>query len=155
MGAEFAPLRLDQLAAEAVGEHRDPRVHTELLEPTWVRGDPDALRRALDNLIENALAHGHGIVRVEVRRDAGSLALMTVRDDGPGPASADRERLFERFWRGRDASERPGSGLGLSIVAAIAARHGGTVEVDGAAFTVRLPAVSPDQANSHTPLKES
>jgi signal transduction histidine kinase len=153
--SDFAPLRLDQLAADAVVAAGGPRVRAELPEPTWVRGDADALRRALDNLIENALVHGQGVVRVEVRRDPGNVALITVRDDGPGPPPADRERLFERFWRGRDASERPGSGLGLSIVAATAARHGGAVEVDGSTFTVRLPAAPPDQANSHVPLKQS
>jgi signal transduction histidine kinase len=50
-----------------------------------------------------------------------------------------RERLFERFWRGPDAAGRPGSGLGLSIVAAIVERHGGTIDVDGPTFTVELP----------------
>ena len=50
---------------------------------------------------------------------------------GPGPDPGQRAQLFERFWRGADAAERPGSGLGLSIVAAIVERHGGTITVDG------------------------
>jgi signal transduction histidine kinase len=66
--------------------------------------------------------------------------LLTVRDMGPGPDPSEADRLFERFWRGPDASARPGSGLGLSIVAAIAERHGGTVRVEGSAFTIDLPA---------------
>jgi signal transduction histidine kinase len=66
---------------------------------------------------------------------------LTVQDEGPGPDPADGERLFERFWRGPGASARPGSGLGLSIVAAIAQRHGGTVRVQGSAFTLDLPAL--------------
>jgi signal transduction histidine kinase len=64
-----------------------------------------------------------------------------VRDEGPGPDYGDHERLFERFWRGAGASERPGSGLGLSIVSAIVARHGGAVRVEGSAFTLDLPAL--------------
>jgi two-component system OmpR family sensor kinase len=69
-------------------------------------------------------------------------ALVSVRDEGPGPDPAAGERLFERFWRGEAAGGpggRAGSGLGLSIVAAIAARHDGSVHVDGSEFTLDLP----------------
>ncbi|MFZ0039668.1 MAG: sensor histidine kinase, partial [Solirubrobacteraceae bacterium] len=61
-----------------------------------------------------------------------------------GPDPAQRERLFERFWRGPDASGRPGAGLGLSIVAAVAAGHGGQVTVEGSTFTLDLPASAGD-----------
>jgi signal transduction histidine kinase len=71
------------------------------------------------------------------RRDA--VAIITVSDEGPGPEPEQRERVFERFWRAPDASERPGSGLGLSIVSAIVQRHGGSISVQGSAFTVELP----------------
>jgi signal transduction histidine kinase len=71
-------------------------------------------------------------------------ALLTVRDEGPGPDASHADRLFERFWRGPEASHRPGSGLGLSIVAATVKRHGGDVSIDGSAFTVDLPAVQDD-----------
>ncbi len=153
--AEPELVALDRLARAAVSDAADGRVNAETMEPVYVRGDPEALRRALDNLIENALVHGPtaGNVRVAVRSGQDSIAEITVRDDGPGPDPADRERLFERFWRGRDASERPGSGLGLSIVAAIASRHDGAVDVSGSTFTLRLPAVA--QGNSHTSLKET
>jgi signal transduction histidine kinase len=117
-----------------------------------VRGDPDALRRAVSNLIENGLVHGPAGGRVSVLVAGGAgVARVKVSDEGPGPDPALRDRLFERFWRGPDAAGRPGSGLGLSIVAAIAARHGGRVLVDGSAFTLELPARgiarSPDGAN--------
>jgi signal transduction histidine kinase len=68
----------------------------------------------------------------------GDAALLTVSDEGPGPGREQQERMFERFWRGPGSAERPGSGLGLSIVLAIVERHGGRVTVDGSAFTVEL-----------------
>jgi signal transduction histidine kinase len=119
----------------------------------FVRGDAGELARALENLVENALVHGpaDGSVTVSLA-GAGGRVLLRVRDEGPGPNSGDVDRLFERFWRGPDASARPGSGLGLSIVAAIAERHGGAVSVDGSAFTVDLPAIEPE--HSHTALTE-
>ena len=55
----------------------------------------------------------------------------------------EREHLFERFWRGAPRSERPGSGLGLSIVAAIVARHQGTIAVEGPRSHIELPAIAP------------
>jgi signal transduction histidine kinase len=64
---------------------------------------------------------------------------VIVRDQGPGPDPAENDQLFQRFWRGDGTSERPGAGLGLSIVAAIAAQHSGRVLVDGSAFTLELP----------------
>ena len=106
-----------------------------------VAGDREELERAIENLIENGLMHGpaRGVVTVSLRREQ-ERALLSVSDEGPGPAPENRDRLFERFWRGADAAERPGSGLGLSIVAAIVERHGGKVSVDGSSFTIELPA---------------
>jgi signal transduction histidine kinase len=110
--------------------------------PVAVRADRDALARALGNLVENALVHGPAgsPVTVSVSRE-GSRALLTVSDAGPGPDPGDHAHLFERFWRGTDAAGRPGSGLGLSIVAAIATQLGGRVTVSGSAFTIELPAI--------------
>ena len=106
------------------------------VEPAEVRGEPEALRRALENLIENGLVHGPpggGSRSRCARRDQAARADRQRR--GPGTRSRQRERLFERFWRGAGRLERPGSGLGLSIVAAIVQRHGGRIVVDGSAFT--------------------
>ncbi len=117
-----------------------------------VWGEREALARALENLIENGLLHGPpgGLVTVELaRRD--DLALLTVRDEGAGPDPANHDRLFERFWRGADSSQRPGSGLGLSIVSAIVRRHGGRILVEGSAFIVELPLIS---RNSHGSLTD-
>ena len=110
------------------------------VEPVRVPGDRAALERAVANLVENGLVHGDGSVTVSVSR-AGEWARLTVSDEGPGPDPASHAQLFQRFWRGEGASERPGAGLGLSIVAAIAAQHHGRVTVEGSAFTLELPAL--------------
>jgi signal transduction histidine kinase len=140
-GSDDAPVDLAALVGEVVSAH-DGRVLAGQVDPAFVRGDASELTRALENLVENALVHGpaHGAVVVSVV-GGGGRALLTVRDEGSGPDPDDADRLFERFWRGPGASARPGSGLGLSIVAAIAQRHGGEVRVDGSAFTLELPAV--------------
>lgn len=134
-------VKLDAVLAGVLDEHQaDGRLRSGPVEPVVVEGDPEALARALENLIENALVHGpaDGAVTVGLRRD-GTRALVSVTDEGPGPAPDQRERMFERFWRGPGAADRPGSGLGLSIVAAIAERHGGRVVVERATFTIELP----------------
>jgi signal transduction histidine kinase len=158
--AVVAPVALDQLVRDVAGrdvagryvagryvagryvagEPGNGRVALGELEPVSVVGDDEALRRALGNLIENGLVHGPaaGIVTVTVKR-SGSRALLSVADAGAGPDPSQHERLFERFWRSPDASGRPGAGLGLSIVAAIAAGHGGRVTVQGSTFTLELP----------------
>ncbi len=137
---ELSSFDLGEVAREAAD--RDERVRTDVVEPVWVRGEEEAIRRVLENLVENALVHGpaDGVVTVTVGRER-ERALVSVRDEGPGPDSADLERLFERFWRGADSSERPGSGLGLSIAQAIVERHSGRITVAGSAFTVELPAL--------------
>jgi signal transduction histidine kinase len=152
---EPAPVRLDELARSAVASSESGRVELGALSPVAVPGDEQALGRALANLIENGLVHGPpgGMVTVSVTVEAaagaggragveagGRWALVRVRDEGAGPDPADREHLFERFWRGAGAAEHPGSGLGLAIAAAIAERHGGRVQVDGATFTIAIPA---------------
>jgi signal transduction histidine kinase len=133
------------LVRAAVADHPDSRVVLGPLDEATVAGEPEALRRALGNLIENALLHGPETGRVTVSAaaacgpDKGRVIRVTVADEGAGPDPELAERLFERFWRGPDAAGRPGSGLGLSIVRAIAERHGGRVDVDGATFAIELP----------------
>jgi signal transduction histidine kinase len=132
------PVALDELVRDlAAGEGR---VTLGAIQPVEVNGDEDALRRAVGNLIENGLVHGpaEGTVTVSVRREP-PWASIEVSDAGPGPDPSARGRLFERFWRAPEASERPGSGLGLSIVATIVERHRGQIDVDGSTFRVRLP----------------
>ena len=161
--AAGAPVDLAAVVAQVVRDHADSdgRVRSARVDPAVVRGDGSELSRAVENLVENALVHGpaDGPVTVSlVSSDDGRRALLTVRDEGAGPDQEDRDRLFERFWRGPGASARPGSGLGLSIVAAIAARHRGSVRVEGSAFTLDLPALDAsdpsDASDSHTGLTQ-
>ena len=101
------------------------------------------------NLIENAIVHGPSGQPVDVSLTLqDGTARLSVSDQGPGPDGAARERMFERFWRAPEASGRSGSGLGLAITQAIVARYGGEIAVEGATFTVVLPADSPHAAGS-------
>jgi signal transduction histidine kinase len=120
------PVDLAELAREAGADE-------VVAEPAPVLGERPALERAVGNLVANARRHGSGRVSIATERD-GERARLTVSDEGPGPEQP--EHAFERFWRGPTG----GSGLGLAIVRAIAERHGGTVTVDGARFTIDLPA---------------
>jgi signal transduction histidine kinase len=143
-GREPEPLELDDLVRGVVRDHpsADGRVVLGAIEPVSVIADPDGLTRVLSNLIDNGLVHGPagGKVTVVLRR-VGASAVLTVSDQGEGPQAGQHQQLFERFWRSPDAVGRPGSGLGLSIVAAIIDAHGGRIKVDGAAFSVELPAL--------------
>ncbi|MEO6857766.1 MAG: HAMP domain-containing sensor histidine kinase [Solirubrobacteraceae bacterium] len=132
------PVALDELVRDVAA--RADRIALGVIQAVEVNGDEDALRRAVGNLIENGLVHGpaEGTVTVSVRREP-PWARIDVSDAGPGPDPSARGRLFERFWRAPEASERPGSGLGLSIVATIVERHRGQIDVDGSTFRVRLP----------------
>ena len=97
-----------------------------------VRGDAEALRILLGNLVENAIKYtpDGGTVRVGVQA-GGPMSRLEVEDSGPGIPEADRERVFERFFRSADATATSsGSGLGLSIVQAIARQHGAAVVLD-------------------------
>jgi signal transduction histidine kinase len=137
-GGPREPVRLDDLVRRAAAA--DPRIDADADGPVVVTGDEEALRRALDNLVENARVHGPegGRIRIWAARDDG-VARLGVEDDGPGIAPADVERAFRRFWRADEARSRPGSGLGLAIVQATAQRHGGQVQVRGARIEMTLP----------------
>jgi signal transduction histidine kinase len=103
------------------------------------------LFRVVFNLVENAIKHTRAGARVAIatRTDDGA-AVLEVRDDGPGIAPEDRERIFERFYRADPARERGGAGLGLPLTRAIVVLHGGRITVTGgpgagSCFRVILP----------------
>jgi signal transduction histidine kinase len=106
-----------------------------------VHGNPDMLGRAVRNLVENALAHTPPETTVEIAVNA--QGNISVADRGPGVPAAEREQIFRRFWR-RDRRRQGSAGLGLSIVARIADRHGAQIGVSnrvggGAVFTLSFP----------------
>jgi signal transduction histidine kinase len=111
--------------------------------PAMVRADPVLVERVVDNLVSNALKYTSGPVAVAVKQ-RGSEALLEVEDRGEGISDADRERIFQRFFRGATAAGTQGLGLGLSLVAETARWHGGRVSVEAAAgggsvFRVTFP----------------
>ena len=111
-------------------------------EPLGVTGNEEALRLLLTNLVDNALRYTPAGGRVEVRAfRSGAEAVLEIADDGPGVPTAERARVFDRFYRvaGTDV---PGSGLGLAIVKQVADLHHARVELadglDGRGLTARV-----------------
>jgi two-component system OmpR family sensor kinase len=149
-------LDLSALATEAVADARvaapDRPLQLHADAEVSVLGDRVRLRQVVDNLLDNVRAHTPEGVRTVVGVSAdGRDAVLIVEDDGPGLDVEDPDRVFERFFRTDASRSRTsgGSGLGLSIVAAVVAAHGGTVAADrsplgGARFRVRLPLPSPE-----------
>jgi signal transduction histidine kinase len=110
----------------------------------WALGDPGGVARILRILLDNAvrLSPPGGTIRVETH--GGAKAALSVRDEGPGVSSAERELIFERFQRGRDTGGTAGFGLGLAIGRELAQRMGGELILEecdgpGACFTLGLP----------------
>jgi two-component system sensor histidine kinase MprB len=97
------------------------------MDPWWVTGESASLERAVTNLLDNAVKWSPPGGTVRIRLNHGTL---TVDDEGPGIAPADREQVFERFYRSEESRSMPGSGLGLSIVRQVIERHAGNVRVD-------------------------
>ena len=125
------------------------------LQPVTAAADRELLSRALANLIDNALKYGGDAVVVTTKADGPNgepggahqvWAEIAVQDNGPGIALVDRARAVERFVRLDGARTRPGGGLGLAMVAAVARLHGGTFELSdppsgghGLVATLRIP----------------
>jgi two-component system, OmpR family, sensor kinase len=143
----LGPVALDRLALEAGRRWRAAsgrEIAVRASEPVALLADEHRLRHALDALVENAINATAGGGRVTISALArDGRAVLEVSDTGTGIEPSDLGRIFERFGRGRDAEARPGTGLGLPIVRAIAEAHGGRVTVDsrpgaGTTFTLRL-----------------
>jgi two-component system, OmpR family, sensor kinase len=146
-----AAVDLRTIANDAVADARVVAPHREISlsanGPVIVNGDDTRLRQVIGNLMRNALVHTPQLTPIEVvvATDDG-LGHMSVADHGPGLAEGDVGRIFEPFYRADPSRSRDsgGAGLGLSIVSAVVAAHGGRVKVSkteggGATFEVELP----------------
>jgi signal transduction histidine kinase len=159
------PVELGELCRAVAAEFdlraREREVELEVTAPPgpcWGRGDPDAVARVMRILLDNALRHAPSGSAVRVLPAYhGTNATVEVADQGPGVAPIDRERIFERFERGRAPSGEGGFGLGLAIGRELARRMGGELRHDdgtgpGARFVLELAIEMP--SGSH-PERES
>jgi two-component system OmpR family sensor kinase len=151
---ETRPVNLQAIAQDAVDDARAVAPQRDITlnadRPIVVSGDDTRLRQVVGNLVRNALVHTPPAspIEVTVSTDDG-VARMSVSDHGPGLGPDDAHRIFEPFYRADPSRSRDsgGAGLGLSIVSAVVAAHGGNVTVKetsggGATFEVELPLVS-------------
>ena len=155
LAARAAPCDLVALAKDAIvargalaaQKHVDLGLARE--SPATVRGDATSLAILLSNLLDNALRYtpAGGRVDVSVERADDGAAVLSVADTGPGIPADERERVFDRFYRGESAGAT-GSGLGLSIVKRVADAHGAKIDLaapdhgTGLVCTVRFPALA-------------
>ncbi|MGV8966283.1 MAG: ATP-binding protein [Cellulomonas sp.] len=128
------PLQFDDVVSRAVERARpragDRPVEIAALALCEVRGDGQALERAVINLLDNAVKFSPPDTPVVVAlREDGSYAIVEVTDAGRGIAADELPRVFDRFWRSDTSRDLPGSGLGLAIVQQTAHAHGGTIEL--------------------------
>ncbi|QWF77920.1 sensor histidine kinase [Amycolatopsis sp. CA-230715] len=123
---ETEPVVLADVAAWAAerARRRSGRPVVVDADRTEVSGRPKGLRRAVSNLLENAMKFDPGTDAVEVRVRGGRIAVL---DRGPGIPAGEEVRVFDRFHRAASARSLPGSGLGLAIVREVALAHGGSV----------------------------
>jgi signal transduction histidine kinase len=174
-GGDLGPLQPLDIgeAARSVAELYEPiaeeegvalSVHAE--DGLTVRGNRELIGQAIANLVDNALKYGaprKGVDGAEAKPDvvitaqrAGRSVSLTVADRGPGISPADRARVLDRFVRLEDSRSRPGSGLGLSLAAAVARMHGGTVDLEdnqpGLRVRLTLP-MADDRPQSKAPAQ--
>jgi two-component system, OmpR family, sensor kinase len=148
----FHPARMDlrQLVREVCHTQREILSQAQILEsfdstPLYIRGDSNLLFQVFSNLLSNAMKYssGNSLVEVSATSDEAS-ATVCVADRGIGIPDSDCERIFERYYRGRNATGITGTGVGLYFVKTVVDLHGGSVRAEsrqggGSRFTVRLP----------------
>jgi len=141
---DLVPL-VDDVVLAASSTHPSRHIRIEGDRAAVVIGDPRAWRQVIANLVTNALIHTPSTASVRVRTTSSSGAVqLEVADTGPGMDAESAAHAFDRFWRGDTSRSRPGSGLGLPIVAGIVAAHGGQLKMDtvlgqGTVVRVSLP----------------
>lgn len=123
------------MALAPLAHKRGVVLELEAPEPVWLRGDPTLLHELVYNLVANAMTHSPQDGRVVLRVMA--PAVLEVEDDGPGIAEAERERVFQRFYRSQPQST--GAGLGLAIVGEVCRAHHARIELlDGEPSGLRV-----------------
>jgi signal transduction histidine kinase len=174
-GGDLGPLQPLDIgeAARSVAELYEPTAEEDGVALTVraedglkVRGNRELIGQAIANLVDNALKYGapnKGLRDLETKPDVaitarrvGQSVVLTIADQGPGIEPADRARVLDRFVRLEGSRSRPGSGLGLSLAAAVARMHGGTVELEdnqpGLRVRLTLPAADePSQSLAPAP----
>ncbi|NBU28631.1 MAG: sensor histidine kinase, partial [Caulobacteraceae bacterium] len=137
---------------EALCEEKGLDFQAELTPRLTVHGAKDILAQALANILDNAVKYTPpgGAVMLRLRRRSSGEVEFSVTDTGPGVPEEDRARVVERFVRLENSRNAPGTGLGLSLVAAVAEAHGGRLElsegpgvVDGFGPGLRVALVLP------------
>ena len=163
---ERTDVDLGQLAADAaelyepVAEERGIRLTTHAAPGLIVSVDRQLLGQAVTNLIDNALKYGASGSAIDVAASTvGGQAEIMVADHGPGIAADDRERALKRFVRLETSRSQPGTGLGLSLVVAVARLHGGSVRLEdnapGLRVVIALPLASAQSVVSSPPAQGS
>jgi signal transduction histidine kinase len=134
--AAFAPVNLPALLSHvgelfgAVAEEADHHLETELCDFATIRGDRQLLIQLFSNLIENAILHTPAGSRIILSLSVSAgYAVVSVSDNGPGVPRAEHDKLFQRLYRREASRTRPGYGLGLAMVAAVAELHGACVKI--------------------------
>lgn len=134
------------LTKRLIASSTDPELVSveEGTKSTIAMVDRRRYEQVLRNLVDNATKYGEGVVRIRISGGMGKV-MISVDDAGPGVGDNERQRIFERFSRGRAAHDVPGTGLGLSLASDQARAMGATVSVGrspegGARFSVRIPA---------------
>jgi two-component system sensor histidine kinase MprB len=147
----WEPVDVGEIVEQALdrARRRAGDLHFDVQVTSWpLIGNAATLERAVLNLLDNAIkfSPAGGTIRVRLGATGDGFAVLEVADEGPGISDEDLPRVFDRFYRSREARTLPGSGLGLAIVQQTALRHGGEVLAGrgpecGALFTMRLPGV--------------
>ncbi len=119
---------IDAVVEDASATHPLRTVCVDAPGPVMVEGDASSLRQVIVNLVTNSLTYTPSTATITIHAASlGDTVVLDVEDTGPGMSRQDASKAFDRFWRAEASRTRPGSGLGLSIVAGIVAAHGGEV----------------------------
>jgi signal transduction histidine kinase len=149
------PVDVTALVADCATGYAGARVPVEMAStaPAISDADPDAMRRVVVNLLDNAVRHATSRVTVSVALTDDGVTI-TVADDGPGIPVADRDRVFDRFTRLDDARSRDagGTGLGLAIVRELVQAHGGRIDLADAGPGLRAVVHLPPPVHRRRPL---